>query len=373
MNTERKHLKQRRNGGFTLPEVILIVAALAIVSAMAMPDIAYFFGRQTVEQEKLVLSNIQKALDSYAKECNRLPEPTGNPTRSDCKDENPATPLAWHEALAAFSNMSAQGIQKDVWGNERRYTLGEDVRNYRQGLVTFYYATVRSVGQNRCDDSQSTPPCPLGDNTDYDPDWSDLNGYESFAAQDDDLLVKYTDSQWKVAAQDETVQRIERIIDALDRYAQARFNEEVHADMDCISEKIFYPPSRIQEDYAHSNINHPQDGSAPGEADCRSIGGTGGVQIGFEGASFIGRYGEAVTTDVARITGDTFVNTEVADRDTRLTEMEQLMRVLGLPEDHCCSAITGDPFYYYSNPEVSGNFAVMPPYFPPQVRVDPLP
>ena len=48
---EKATKKQR---GFTLPEVILIVSVLAIISGMAFPDIALFFQRQQVEQEKLM-------------------------------------------------------------------------------------------------------------------------------------------------------------------------------------------------------------------------------------------------------------------------------------------------------------------------------
>lgn len=365
--------KNLRNKGFTLPEVILIVAALAIVSAMAMPDIAYFFGRQTVEQEKLVLSNIQKALDSYAKECKGLPQLTNNPPRrandgTQCYEVAPGSgDLTWYQALAGFSNMSAEGIERDVWGNERLYTHGAFDRTYRQGVVTFHYATVRSVGADRRDGTSQQNVAE--DWTQNQSDWDSIQEYETVSTQGDDLLVKYTDSQWKVEAQDETVQRIERIIDALDRYAQARFNEEVHAGMSCISEKIFYPPSWAAEPRAHENLNHPQ-------ADCRNIGGGSGREIGT-GLSYppgeVPRYGRAVTEDLSRIIGSFYVNTTANNINARREAMEDLMRVLGLPVDHCCSAITDIPFYYYSNPpSVNGDYAISPPYFPPQVRVDPL-
>lgn len=360
-----------RQKGFTLPEVILIVAALAIVSAMALPDIAYFFGRQTVEQEKLTLANIQKALDSYARECKRLPARENNPSRADCQQPGASGSLPWYDALAAFSNMSATGIQNDVWGTPRVYAHAVQTRNYREGSVDFHYATVRSVGQDRADGftgARVPDDWPAGVT-----DWEDVAGYQTFSAEGDDLMVKYTDSQWKVEAQDETVQRMERIIDALDRYAQARFNEEVHADYPCVSEKIFYPPSWPAEPAAHSNPYHPDDGSG-GRPDCTNIGGGSGTDIGSGlGYPFIPRYGRAVTEDVIIITGQAYVNTTILDIDTRRQQMQNLMRVLGLPEDHCCSAITGIPFYYYSNPPApDGTYATNPPYFPPQIRVSPL-
>ena len=351
------HLKSQK--GFTLPEVILIIAALAIVSTMALPDIALFFKRQSVEQEKVVLRDIQKALDSYARECNALPSLTGNPLRANCQLEGTTGPLTWYEALAAFSNLSAENIQKDVWENNRRYTHGINSRTYRQGPVNFHYATVRSVGEDRCDNTTTGLPCPISPEATFTPDWdisANLTSYEQFEVDGDDLMVKYTDNQRKIAAQDETVRRLERIIDALDRYAQARFNEEVHAGVTCISEKLFYPPSLQSEVVSHNNPNHP-------DPDCRNL-----------GTNINDRYGQAVLDDVLIISSaDNWVDTQNVGLLPRRNAMITLMRILGLPEDHCCSAVTGVPFYYYSNPPTgAGVYATMPPYFPPQVRVDPL-
>lgn len=351
--------QQKRNKGFTLPEVILIISALAIVSAMALPDIALFFKRQTVEQEKIILKDVQKALDSYARECNRLPTKLNNPIRANCQLEGSTGALTWYEALAVFSNMSAESIEKDVWGQNRRFTHGVDSRNYREGVVNFHYVTVRSVGENRCDDTIGGLPCPINGDADFQPDWdisANLSAYEQFATQGDDLLVKYTDSQRKVEAQDETVRRLERIVDALDRYAQARFNEEVHAGGTCISEKLFYPPSQAFEPEPHNNPDHP-------DVNCRSL-----------GTSIEDRYGQAVLDDVQIISGiDRWLDTQNIGVIQRRANMIILMRVLGLPEDHCCNAVTGWPLFYYSNPPTAaGVFASLPPYFPPQVRVDPL-
>ena len=348
--------------GFTVPEVILIVSALAIVSAMAMPDIAYFMGRQTVEQEKLSLGNIQKALDSYARECRKLPQRENNPPRSDCNDPDVAPGSGkkpWYEALSAFSNMSAKNIQKDVWDNDRIYTHGTNKRSYREGDVFFHYATVRSIGPDRKDSTS-------GD--DEGADWaisdSDVSAYTSFKPKDDDLMVKYTDSQWKVEAQDESVQRMQRITDALDRYAQARFNEDMNKDEDCISEKIYYPPSVPSEPAAHKNDEHPNEVAGCGDL----------------GTSIDDRYGDAVLTDVFNFTKNLkekptprkWIYTQVGDNTTRKEEMEALMRILGLPEDHCCSPITNEAFYYYSNPPGDGSYRTMPPYFAPQVRIEKL-
>ena len=384
--TPRHKAGVRRQKGFTLPEVILIVSVLAIISGMAFPDIALFFQRQQVEQEKLAMQEIQKAMDSHARECRRLPDVTGNPARSNCTDTAGGGALTWAESLAAFSNMSAESIAEDVWGTPRKYTHFVESRNYREGPVNFHYATVRSIGGNQCDDTGTTasspnPACVQGgspassaqkaanradfiDNADpngsYEADWVDVNTYGVYSAMGDDILAKYADNQQKIQAQDETIRRLERIVEALDRYAQGRFNEELLAGTACLSEMLYYPPSWSNEPAAHNNPNHP-------DAACRNL-----------GTSIVNRYGTTVRNDVSAIRGDAneFVNSVSLDDATRLGEMRTLMRILGLPEDHCCNALTGDAFYYYSHPgaSVSGACvnAVRPPYYPPKVSIEPI-
>jgi len=388
INRRHKATFGQKQRGFTLPEVILIVSVLAIISGMAFPDIALFFQRQQVEQEKLAMADIQKAMDSYARECRRLPARENNPQRTACT----STPggagmnLTWAEALASFSNMSADSIQNDIWGTIRKYTHFVELRNYREGPVEFHYATVRSIGGNQCDDTGTTatapsPRCVIGgqpastaqktanrnayiDRADpaasYEADWADVNAYGTYAPAGDDILAKYADNQQKINAQDETIRRLERIVEALDRYAQGRFNEELLQGTACISELLFYPPSWTNEPAAHNNPNHP-------DAGCQSL-----------GNSIVGRYGTRVRADVSAIRGDAneFVATTSADSATRLAEMRTLMRILGLPEDHCCNALTGEAFYYYSHPGASVNNscvnAVRPPYYPPKVSIDPI-
>ena len=392
LGAQAKHSKRKPQGGarkqkgFTLPEVILIVSVLAIISGMAFPDIALFFQRQQVEQEKLAMQDIQKAMDSYARECRRLPDVEMNPDRNNCDDPAGAGALTWAEALAAFSNMSAESIAEDVWGTPRKYSSFIETRNYREGPVDFHYATVRSIGGNQCDDTGTTatnpaPNCVQGGapattaqktanreafisradpNDNYETDWGDVNEYGLYSAEGDDILAKYSDNQQKIQAQDETIRRLERIVEALDRYAQGRFNEELLANTACLSEMLYYPPSWSNEPQAHVNGNHP-------DAACQNL-----------GTSITNRYGTAVRNDVSAIRGDAneFVNTVSLDDATRLNEMRTLMRILGLPEDHCCNALTGDAFYYYSQPGASvGGVCVnaqRPPYYPPKVSIDPI-
>jgi type II secretory pathway pseudopilin PulG len=305
-----------RERGFTLPEVILIVGILTILTGMAFPDIVSFFKRQQLEQEKLAQAEISKAIDAYARE--RLTLPT-----------DPAT---WHVELSQFTNMTPDAIRRDVWGRDRQYIAAIDTRPYRETELNIFYATVRSDGENKANDTNAT--------------WADKDQYGAYQATSDDILLKYTDLPVKTQRYDETILRMERIITALDRYSQARFNEAVITDDQStgnVNNKIFYPRSsndgsgapygsKVEEDTSNFNSG-PIDSS----------------QVCFDSGT-----GQAVDCD-----------------------MRNLMKVLGLPEDHCCSALTNEPFRYYSNPlpQVSGcgqPARTSPPYMPPKIAIDNL-
>jgi type II secretory pathway pseudopilin PulG len=306
MNKTEIHYCPRRKQGFTLPEVILIVAVMAIMTTMAFPDIVSFFRRQTIEQERLVLRELQKALDAYANENLFLPDA-----------------INWHEELAPYTNLSPAGILKDSWNQDRVYTVASQIKVYREGTVEFFYASVLSGGENRETDT---------------PEWADMNGYASYQAAGDDLLIKYTDHETKQKRYDETVLRMERIISALDRYAQAQYNNAVLANEVNYDTKIFYPPSN-------------------------------GDVIPTNG------YGAAVVSDTNTIAGGTVISGDV-------DSMKGLMRLLGLPEDHCCNALspTSSPeaFFYAANPQrvnASGSCiggSSVPPFVPPKISLQEL-
>ncbi len=299
-------LNQRKNGGFTLPEVILIVAVMAILTTMAFPDIVSFFRRQKVEEEKQVQSEIRKAMEAYSNETLELPPQA-----------------SWSDDLAEFTNLSGAGILNDVWGRPRTYTVYSEDKVYREGVVTFYYATIASPGEDGIYTSGT---------------WNDITSYASFDADLNDIVVKFTDQENKQKRYDETVVRLERIIAALDRYAQAQYNNAVLNSEPNYDDKVFYPSST---------------------ADVPPAAG----------------YGNAVAADVAAIIG---APVQGGDIDS----MKGLMRLLGLPEDHCCNALSPasapEAFFYAANPQrvnaaggcIGGSSA--PPFVPPKISLDPL-
>jgi prepilin-type N-terminal cleavage/methylation domain-containing protein len=300
-------LNNPKNKGFTLPEVILIVAVMAILTTMAFPDIVSFFRRQKIEEEKQVQSEIRKAMAAYSNENLDMPPDA-----------------SWSGDLAPFTNLSDNGVLNDVWGRPRTYTVFAEDKVYREGVVTFYYATVVSSGEDAVMDTGT---------------WNDVATYATYQAQGDDIVSKFTDQETKQKRYDETVTRMERIIAALDRYAQAQYNNAVLNTEANYDLKIFYPQS--------------VDDVAPAAG-----------------------YGDAVAADTAAIVGGPVQGGDV-------DSMKGLMRLLGLPEDHCCNALAPasapEAFYYAANPrrvnaaggcEAPTNIA--PPFVPPKISLNPL-
>lgn len=348
-----------RAEGFTLPEVIMVVAVMAIVSAMAFPDIVSFFKRQSFEQEKIIQADIVKALDAYSK--NRTAQvATGSDTTGDGStivtvplgdapgayaDPKICTETGWGKQLAGFSNLSAEEICNDVWGEPRIYTVARDMLSYRDGQFDTYYVSIFSPGENKTDDT----------NMSKNP-WTDAAGYGAYQALGDDHVAKFSDVKLKTELFEETLRRMDRVVEALDRYAQARYNEALLINEPYNSLKLFYPA----EDQDYSNINAEDD---------RPV----GIQ---QPGSW---YGEKVKTDVQNAAGQNSLATgSGVDSGVRKGEMEALMRVIGLPQEFCCNALTGEPFYYYSNPIIKMNSGmgckrrVEPPYMPPKLTIEAL-
>lgn len=347
----------RRDDGFTLPEVIMVVAVMAIVSAMAFPDIVSFFKRQSFEQEKLVQSEIIKALDAYSKAQtaafaddpdNMITVPLGiNAIGAGGVYEvnDPAVCAAaggWGEMLANLSNLSSQDICNDVWGNPRVYTVAQGDLSYRDGNFRTYYVTLLSKGENKTLDT-TTP-------------WTDVNSYGSFKPEGDDLISKFSDVKLKTELFEETLRRMERVVEALDRYAQSRYNEALltydETQQELITYQLFYPAEN--SDY-NDTSGRPAIVSGAGEW-----------------------YGQRVLEDVQGASGGNALASGNDSPDVRRGGMEALMRIIGLPQEFCCNALTGEPFYYYSNPIIRASSGmpcvrrVQPPYMPPKLTIDPL-
>lgn len=340
-----------RADGFTLPEVIMVVAVMAVVSAMAFPDIVSFFKRQSFEQEKIVQKEIIKALDAYSKaqtghfadDPDMITVPLGNVAATSgvqrVNDSEACQAVGgWGYLLSGYSNLSAAEICNDVWGASREYTVAQGALNYRDGNFYTYHVTILSAGENKEFNTETA----WGTGT---PEQV-ASSYGAYAASGDDHLSKFSDVKLKTELFEETLRRMDRIVEALDRYAQARYNEALITEEAATGNKLFYPPSM-------DDINNmAPEASAPGRVNPR--------------------YGTRVINDIEDTLAVSGIDQGQGNHDD---DMRGLMRLLGLPQEFCCNALTGKPFFYYSNPPIRctpADYRQDPPFMPPKLAIDPI-
>jgi type II secretory pathway pseudopilin PulG len=308
----------KKLAGFSLAEIIIVMACLTVIASLGFGDMTRLFTKQIIEQEKNDLVEIHKALEVYAKREKKLP------TNTSLCDAAPAGANAdnndmWSIQLAKYSNMPADQMCFDRWGRKRHYLMKEVSQNYRAGSYSYnvYFASVLSEGVNGQKDTT---------------DWSTitgLTGFVKYVEDGDDLLVKYNDNENKVKLYEETLGRIDILEQYLERYARAKRFTAISLGIDNYANYIMYP----------------KDGRSTDPGDY------------FESSTVTG-----IPSDV-----------DVATVGEPL-KATALTKILGLPEYLGTNAITGGTLWYVSNPgknraQPCDNAKTAAPFYPPALMV----
>lgn len=318
------------NKGFTIVEAIIVTAVLAAVTVMAFPNFIQFFQMQEETQEYTAMNEIKLALESYAEENKSLPPI-----------------LNWHVSLAPYSSYSENALLNDVWGQPRLYKKVTDTITFRSANIDVDYAVVYSHGLIRGLGDSGDP----ADTFDLDAELADEDDYPTITAVEGDILVKFTNYKQQIKNYQVTEQRLKDIADSLASYATANFNEAIVGGVANAEQFIYYPPSA-------------------------------GFDRAQTAAEITALYAASVVANFALISEGAIdqISVDQAAPVQRKADMEILMRLLGLPNSHCCEALTTgeEAFYYYSNPRARVvNCAVNPRAtggdrkLPPRVRVTP--
>lgn len=135
--TQSQQGQPRRNRGFTLVEMVVTVAVMAILVGISTPSIFEFMRQRDNQSEEIALGEIRKAIQAYLADTGELPTDTGTGTN------------AWYNLLAGYTGLSANEIANDVWGRPRTYIvyINSD-RKLFGNSVNVYYASVHSMGIN---------------------------------------------------------------------------------------------------------------------------------------------------------------------------------------------------------------------------------
>lgn len=305
--------------GFTLAEMIIVITVLAVLVTISTPAIFEFMRQRDRQAEENQLIDLRKALQAYVADKNALPSPT-----------------TWATDLAGYTNLSINQIANDTWNTPRAFLVYQDTTRNLQGTqVPIFYASIHSAGPNRQADAitgiavAGTAFAPATDAA----WWPNLANqqvttFSALTAGADDLLIRFTDYPEKLERYNLTIQRMDRITTALEAYAKNGYANKVTA---C------------------GNLAKDPDTGLTGDSTCDN-----GMpeRIVYYPRSLA----VAATTDNALYWNTTtYVNNSQSEANRR-TAMRGLMRLLGLPDDFCCSAITlasdgqPSPFFYFSNP-----------------------
>ncbi|MDR0994306.1 MAG: type II secretion system major pseudopilin GspG [Verrucomicrobiota bacterium] len=107
---KRKDEMQRRDAGFTLVEILLVVVIIGILASVAVPRLTGAADKARNTAAKQAISNIESAIDRYEMDCARLPDSLQNLiTQSNEKN--------WDGPYIR----KAESL-KDPWGNDYQYT-----------------------------------------------------------------------------------------------------------------------------------------------------------------------------------------------------------------------------------------------------------
>jgi prepilin-type N-terminal cleavage/methylation domain-containing protein len=311
----------RSSKGFTLAEMVIVIMVLAVLVTMSTPAIYQFLRQRDRQNEENVQLEIRKALQAYLADKNVLP-----------------SPATWSADLAGYTNLSTDQIANDTWNRPRSFiTYTDPFRNLQGTNVEIFYATLMSAGPNGNADTSpgvAVDSEAFADSTHTDW-WSNATGtpgpvasFSALRTGGDDLMTRFTDYPEKLERYNVTVQRLERISSAIESYAKNGYANKV---VQC---------GGLARDPATGLTG---DTSCDNGAPERMI---------YYPKSL------AVTnaTDTANYYNSTVYVDNAQSDSGRRTSVQGLMRLLGLPDDFCCSALSlgGDgspkPFYYFSNP-----------------------
>lgn len=323
-----------RNRGFTLVEMVVTVAVMAILVGISTPSIFEFMRQRDNQSEEIAMGEVRKALQAYLADTGELPTDTGTGTN------------AWFNLLAGYSGLSSNEIANDVWGRPRKYIvyINSD-RKLFGNTVNVYYATVHSMGING--KAEETYIDTNGANvtitglavtasafdTSTDTTWwknlgansvARINAYSALRAGGDDQLMRYTNYAEVLDRYNATVERLDRLTQALETYARSGYAGRVS---EC---SVSTPdPLLCANGIPEQTIYYPRSRPISGAAEAASI----------------------------KYSDNTIIVDNTVNDTQRRNYMVNLMNRLGLPGEYCCSALENStldklpkPFYYFSNP-----------------------
>lgn len=109
MRTNRRH--PRRQGGFTILEIVIVFILLAGIMAFVGPKIFEQMGRAKSQEARIRIQQLAGQVEMYKLEVGKLPENLGALLKQ------PPGADRWNGPYVKEADL------KDAWGNDYRYTV----------------------------------------------------------------------------------------------------------------------------------------------------------------------------------------------------------------------------------------------------------
>ncbi|MEC9291638.1 MAG: type II secretion system protein [Pseudomonadota bacterium] len=361
---------QKKSAGFTLPEMILVVVVLGIFLTMVFPDITRLIQFNAAKIQEANMKDIQLAVEARAKDADAI--------RADGAVLTDVSNTLINY-LSPYTRLPRNRIAEDEWGQPLLLEHAVAFDTYRGVSITVNYFAALSTGVNKARDTAQGTAFPgaggFGANL-------TAANYANLAAAGDDYLIKFTDYPQKIAVIDDAVKKLEAIERRLEAYAEARFAEYITVKenwcttaprtttysndlLACYAGEfaagnqqdenkiVFYPADQVDSNNSRRNVYGRSAG--PGSdrtntAYATNLTFTDGVDVA---ANSIAEFNPHTANT------ENFISNShnAANRNNRGAAMVRLMRIIGLPDDYCCTS-DGEPFYYYSLPANSGSDCV---------------
>lgn len=375
----KKRASLQHSAGFSLPETILILAILAILLTAMFPAVVSYFDNAKYRDEVAAQKEIIKSFDVYLRQTGELESNIITATSSA---------QAWNRAYNSFTNnnvvvgnMSLDEMRTDAYGNARGLIVDRQQVTFNGGSYFVYYVGVISRGNDGCYGTGAGCPAlptrfrqiaaPTGSFT-----LADYNDLE-VAANADDIITKYTDSEIKIAAYNDMLQRIFEIEEALAFYAEQKelramsiINERCHANT-TMAYSYYNCLEAIRSGGAHGIGDLADSGEllsgqifVPRSCNAAYSAAGSSFDVSIDGTRTVLQDVIDSRAAVGAGSGNCIVNTNsstVANRNTRKANMQALMHLLGLPQSYCCHSLqryynsatntwSDVPMYYYASP-----------------------
>ena len=111
--------RRSRQGGFTLLEILVVLAIIGLIAAIAAPQVFKSLGGAKTDSARVQIEALSTGIDLYRLEVGKLPPDL------EALVERPSGEERWNGPY-----LRKNSVPKDPWGNEFRYKAPGDNGDY---------------------------------------------------------------------------------------------------------------------------------------------------------------------------------------------------------------------------------------------------